>query len=274
MSKARKPSPHGSKASKASQAAFNREEGCSCLYCHRQFGTLVLWHGKNRFLERVKEHALSRVTGGTLTVSACQICTAIKCTLIFSSVSEIQDYCIDALLAAKSITVEHARRLRLERAAARESDPGCIWNEQLSTVKDTVEGAARRFIHGASAKDAPERTPPNWSTFACQECNRAFGSVTPIRGRARFVLPGIGDRCWDCCNMPLGQGRVMLSLHPELEARLDDARVSGQMPRGLRHFSRVVKKFKASEYRAGQFLRLMTMLGYSGPVAKAFEAKP
>ena len=87
-----------------------------CTYCHRRFGDLVYWRHRQRFLQETVDHVIPRAIGGRITVPCCSICNSIKGSLIFDSLVEIQDYCLDRLLAEKSFTVESARKIRINRA--------------------------------------------------------------------------------------------------------------------------------------------------------------
>ena len=90
------------------------KDGC-CTYCHRQFGSWVTWHSKTRFLEEVREHIIPRVSGGTIIVPSCQICNSIKSSLLFSSLDEIQTYCLDKLLKDRSVTLVYAMSVCAEK---------------------------------------------------------------------------------------------------------------------------------------------------------------
>jgi len=87
-----------------------------CTYCHRKFGDLVRWHGRNRFLGEEWDHVIPKVLGGRVTVPCCSLCNRIKGALKFDSLVDIQDYCLDRLLRDGSITVECARSIKIERA--------------------------------------------------------------------------------------------------------------------------------------------------------------
>lgn len=84
----------------------------TCTYCHRQFGSTVTWRGKRTLLTRVREHIIPKAIGGRKTVPACQLCNQIKGSLVFRSLGEIQEHCLDALLRDGSVTNEQAPRLR------------------------------------------------------------------------------------------------------------------------------------------------------------------
>lgn len=126
-------------------------DGC-CTYCHRAFGSCVTWHKRNRYLEEVREHALPRAIGGRIIVPACQICNAVKGALIFESLEEIQNYCLDRLIADNSITVKHAQGIRIERAVRAEDvtaeEVGCFQNSEDENVQvfrlHTAEVQAKR----------------------------------------------------------------------------------------------------------------------------------
>lgn len=90
-------------------------DGC-CTYCRRAFGSLVTWKGRNRFLGEEADHVLPVAIGGRVTVPACSLCNRIKGSLVFESLADIQDYLLDRLQAAGSITLQHVYITKQNRA--------------------------------------------------------------------------------------------------------------------------------------------------------------
>jgi hypothetical protein len=87
----------------------------SCTYCHRKFGDMVSWYGKNRILERQRDHVIPKALGGRVTVPCCSLCNQIKGSLKFDSFSDIQDFCLDHLLKGSSLIIRAAKIIRSRR---------------------------------------------------------------------------------------------------------------------------------------------------------------
>lgn len=152
-------------------AVLKRQKDGCCTYCHRAFGSLVTWKHRNRYLEETVDHVVPKAIGGRLTLPSCQICNAIKGSLIFDSLAEIQDYCLDRLLQDKSITAVRAHHLKVERAITAEE----LTSEDLTTwameegmgVLPTVhlgsyEPSRAAFVMSA-VRAKPEKVPYNSS---------------------------------------------------------------------------------------------------------------
>ncbi len=89
-----------------------RDTSNACSYCQRTFGSQVTWKGRPVYLRKEREHVIPKAAGGTATLPACHICNRVKGSLVFETIGEIQNYCLDALhrdgsvvLVAKPLSV-------------------------------------------------------------------------------------------------------------------------------------------------------------------------
>ena len=106
-------------------------DGC-CTYCHRSFGSIVTWHGRRKMLCEEADHVIPKAIGGRVTVPSCSLCNRIKGALIFDSMADIQDYCIDRLLRDRSVTLQHANDIVVERSC-------CADSLSPAEIADTLE---------------------------------------------------------------------------------------------------------------------------------------
>lgn len=103
-----------------------------CTYCHREFGTCVTWHGRNVYLGETADHVLPKAIGGRVTVPCCSVCNRIKNSLVFDSLADIQDYCLDRLLRDGSITIGCVTELRVRRSVRADE----VTQEEIEGLRD------------------------------------------------------------------------------------------------------------------------------------------
>lgn len=98
----------------------SQKDGC-CTYCHRPFGSLIRWHKRSRYLEEQADHVIPRAIGGKITVPCCQVCNAIKGSMVFDSLADVQDYCLEILLKDKSVVLQYAQNIIVKRSVLSEA---------------------------------------------------------------------------------------------------------------------------------------------------------